>query len=69
MRQSFSALYIFLNPIYIIFITLPYIAAIIYYYLVPVTNPFIFTILTPYLGAIYIILDFNKFYLRTALKI
>jgi len=31
-------------------------------------NPFIFNILTPYLRAVYIILNFNKFYQETALK-
>jgi len=68
-RQSFLALYTFLDLTYIIFIALPYITATVYYYLVPIISPFIFAVLTPYLKAVYIILDFNKFYLETALKI
>jgi len=68
-RQSFLALYTFLDPIYIIFMALPYIAAAVYYYLVLVTGPFILTALTPYLETIYTILDFSESCLRTALKI
>ena len=68
-RQSFLALYTFLDLTYIIFITLPYIAATVYYYLMLVTGLFIFIILTLYLKAIYIILNLNKFYLGIALKI
>jgi len=68
-RQNFLALYTFLDPAYIIFMALPYIAATVYYYLVPVISLFIFAILTPYLGAVYTILNLSKSYLRTALKI
>ena len=67
--QSFLALYTFLDPAYIIFVALPYIAATVYYYLVPVIGPFILAILTPYLETTYIILNFNNPYLKTALKI
>ena len=69
MRQSFLALYALLNPTYIIFVALSYITTIIYYYLMAIINPFIFTTLTPYLKTVYIILNLNKFYLGTALKI
>jgi len=68
-RQSFLALYTFLNPAYIIFIALPYITATVYYYFMLVISPFIFIILTPYLKTIYIILDLSKSYLGMALKI
>jgi len=68
-RQSFLALYTFLDSAYIILIALPYITATVYCYSVPVIGLFIFTILTPYLGATYTILNFNKFYLGTVLKI
>jgi len=67
--QSFLALYIFLDLAYIILIALPHIAAMVYYYLMPIISLFILTILTPYLKAAYTILNFNKFYLKTALKI
>ena len=66
--QSFPALYTFLGPAYIILIALPYRAATVYYYLVPVTGLFIFTILTPYLEAAYTILDLGKSYLGIVLK-
>jgi len=69
MRQSFLTLYTFLDPIYIILIALPYIAATVYCYLVPIVGPFIFTVLTSYLKAIYTILNLNKFYLGMALEI
>jgi len=68
-RQSFLALHTFLNLTYIIFIALPYIAAAVYYYFMPVISLFIFAALTLYLKAIYIILDFSESYLGTALKI
>jgi len=67
--QSFLALYTFLDLAYIVLIALPYIAAIVYYYSIPVTGLFILTILTPYLGTIYTVLDLSKSYLETALKI
>jgi len=69
MRQSFLVLYTFLSPAYITFLALPYKAAAVYYYLVPVTGPFILNALIPYLGAICIILNLSKSYLRMALKI
>jgi len=68
-RQSFLALYTFLDLTYIIFMALSHITATVYCYSVPVIGPFIFTALTPYLKAVYIILDFSKSYLKTALKI
>ena len=68
-RQSFLALYTFLGWAYIAFIALPYRANAIYYYLIPVAGLFILNALTPYLGAIYTILDLSKSYLETALKI
>ena len=68
-RQSFLALYILLGLAYIVLIALPYRAAAVYYYLVLVTGLLILAALTPYLGAVYTILDFSKSYLRTALKI
>jgi len=68
-RQSSLALYTFLGPAYIVFIALPYRAAAVYYYLVPVIGPFILNILTLYLEAIYTILDLSKSYLRIVLKI
>jgi len=46
-----------------------YRAAVVYYYLVLVTGPFILNVLTPYLGAVYTILDLSKSYLGTVLKI
>jgi len=67
-RQSFLALYTFLDPTYIILIALPYRAAIVYY-LAPVLGLFILNILTPYLEAIYTILDLSESCLETALKI
>ena len=69
MRQSFLALYTSLGLAYIILIALPYRTAILYYYLVPITYLSIFNAPTPYLRAIYTILDFSKSYLGTALKI
>ena len=69
MRQSFLALYILLSLAYIILIALPYRADTVYYYLVPVINLFILAALTPYLGAMYTILDLSEFYLGMALKI
>jgi len=69
MRQSFLALYTFLDPAHIIFITLPHIIATVYYYFMPVTSPFVFAVLTPYLKAAYTILDFSESYLGIALKI
>jgi len=69
MRQSFLALYTFLDPAYIILVALPYIIATVYCYLVPVIGLFILTTLTPYLGAVYTILNLSKSYLGTALKI
>ena len=63
-----SPLY-FLGLAYIILIALPYRAAAVYYYLVPVIGLFIPNILTPYLGAIYTILDLSKSYLGMVLKI
>ena len=68
-RQSFLALYTFLDPAYIILIAFFYIAATIYYYSIQVIGPFIFITLTPYLRTIYTILNLSKFYLKTALKI
>ena len=69
MRQSFLALYTSLGPAYIILIALPYKIVVLYYYLVPITDLSIFNAPTPYLRAVYTILDFSKFYLGTALKI
>jgi len=69
MCQSFLALYTFLGPAYIILIALPYRAAAVCYYLMPVAGPFILAVLTPYLGAACTILDLGKSYLGTALKI
>ena len=69
MRQSFLALYTSLGPAYIVFIALPYRMAVLCYYLVPIIDLSIFNAPTPYLGAVYIILNFSKFYLGTALKI
>ena len=68
-RQSFLALYTSLGPAYIIFIALPYRIVILYYYLVPITDLSIFNAPTPYLRAIYTILNLSKSYLGTALKI
>ena len=68
MRQSFLALYTSLGLAYIILIALPYRTAILYYYLVPITYLSIFNALTPYLRAMYTILDLSKSYLGTALK-
>jgi len=67
MRQSFLALYTFLDLAYIILIALPY-RAVVVYYLAPVLGPFILNTLTPYLGAVYTILDLSQSYLGTALK-
>ena len=67
MRHSFFALYTFLNLAYIAFITPSYKIAVVHY-LLPVAGPFILNILTPCLGAMCIILDFNKFCQETALK-
>ena len=69
MRQSFLALYTSLGPAYIVFIALPYRTAVLYYYLVPIIDLSIFNTPTPYLRAVYTILDFSKSYLRTVLKI
>ena len=67
MRQSFLALYTFLDLAYIVLIALLYRAAVVCY-LVPVLGPFL-NALTPYLGAVYTILDLSKSCLGTALKI
>jgi len=69
MRQSFLVLYTFLSLAYITLLALPYRAATVYYYSVPVVGPFVFNILIPYLGAIYTILDLSESCLGTALKI
>jgi len=69
MCQSFPALYTFLGPAYIVLIALPYRAAAVCYYSVPVVGPFILAILTPYLEAVCTILDLSESYLKTALKI
>jgi hypothetical protein len=69
MRQSSLALYTFPSPAYIVLIALPYRAAAVYYYLVLVTGLFIPNALTPYLGAVYTILDLSESYLGTVLKI
>ena len=66
--QSFLALYTFLGPAYIVLIVLPYRAAAVYYYLVPVAGLFILAVLTPYLGAACTVLDLGEFYLGTVLK-
>jgi len=68
MRQSFLALYTSLGPAYIILIALPYKIAVLRCYLVPIIDLSIFNTLTPYLRAIYTILDLSKSYLGTALK-
>ena len=68
MRQSFLALYTSLGPAYIVLIALPYRTAVLHYYLAPITDLSIFNTLTPYLRAVYTILDFSKSYLETALK-
>jgi len=62
MRQNF------LDLAYIVFIALPYRAAVVYY-LAPVLGLFVLNILTPYLGAVYTILDLSESYLGMALKI
>jgi len=67
-RQSFLALYTFLDLAYIVLIALPYRAAVVYY-LAPVLGLFVLNTLTPYLGAIYTILDLGESYLGIALKI
>jgi len=69
MRQSFLVFYTFLSPAYITLLTLPYRAATVYYYLVPVIGPFILNTLMPYLEAMCTILDLSKSYLGIALKI
>ena len=69
MRQSFLALYTSLGLAYIVLIALPYRTAVLYYYLVPITDLSIFNAPTPYLRAVYTILDFSKSYLETVLKI
>jgi len=69
MRQSFLVLYTFLSLAYITLLALPYRAAVVYYYLVPIVGPFVLNILIPYLKAIYTILNLNKSCLETALKI
>ena len=68
-RQSFLALYTSLGPAYIILIALPYRMVVLYYYLVPITDLFVFNTPMPYLGAVYTILDLSKSYLGTVLKI
>ena len=67
-RQSFLALYTSLGPARIVLIALPYKTAVLYYYLVPITDLSIFNTLTPYLRAIYTILDLSESYLGIALK-
>jgi len=67
-HQSFLALYTSLGPAYIILIALPYRTAILYYYLVPITDLSIFNTPTPYLRAIYTILDLSKSYPGIVLK-
>jgi len=67
-RQSFLALYTFLDPAYIILIALPYRAAMVCY-LAPVLGLFVLNALTPYLGAMCTILDLSESYLGMALKI
>ena len=68
MRQSFLALYTSLGPAYIILIALPYKIAVLYYYLVPITDLSIFNTPTPYLRAAYTILDLSESCLGMALK-
>jgi len=68
-HQSFLIFYTFLNPAHITLLALPYKAAAVYYYLMPVIGPFILNTLIPYLKAIYTILNLSKSYLGTALKI
>ena len=68
MRQSFLALYTSLSLAYIFFIALPYRTVVLYYYLVPIADLSIFNTLTPYLRAVYTILDFSEFCLGIALK-
>ena len=68
MRQSFLALYTSLGPAYIILIALPYKTAVLYYYLVPITDLPIFNAPTPYLRATYTILDLSESYLGIVLK-
>ena len=68
MRQSFLVLYTFLSPAYITLLALPYRAAAVYCYLVPVAGLFILNTLMPYLGAVYTILDLSKSCLGIVLK-
>jgi len=68
MRQSFLVLYTFLSLAYITLLALPYRAAVVYYYLVLVTGPFILDILIPYLGAVCTVLDLGKSCLGIVLK-
>ena len=68
-RQSFLALYTSLGLAYIILIALPYRMAVLYCYLVPITDLSIFNIPTPYLRAVCTILGFSKSYLGIVLKI
>jgi len=67
MRYSFLALYIFLSLAYIALVAPSYRMAVVRY-LLPVVGLFILDVLTPYLGAVCIILDFNKSYQETVLK-
>ena len=67
-RQSFLALYTSLGLARIILIALPYKMAVLYYYLVPITDLSIFNALTPYLRAVYTVLNLSKSYPGTALK-
>ena len=68
MRQSFLALYTSLGLAYIIFIALPYRTVVLHYYLVPIIDLSIFNTPTPYLKAMYTILDLSESCLETALK-
>jgi len=69
MRHNFLTFYTFLVLAYITLTTSFYQAVVIYYYLVLVAGPLIFKALTPYLKAVYTILDLSKFNLKIALKI
>ena len=69
MRQNSLVLYTFLSLAYIVLITLPYRAAAVYYYPVPIIGLFILDALMPYLRAIYTVLDLNESCPEIALKI
>ena len=55
-------IYTFLGLAYIILIVPPRRAAVARYYLVPIIDPFILNILTPYLRAVYTALDLSESY-------